>query len=132
MGLYVSEGSASAVHTLVTRLDWDQSPLGAREQWPARLVAAWDLVSHCPVPMALLCGPSFSLLYNDAFGELLGDRHRPVAEHDGGAALVVPGDDAARDAESGLHAHGSGTSRARASPITRPGSWSGASGCVSQ
>ena len=88
MGLYVSEGSASAVRTLVTRLDWDQSPLGAREQWPARLVAAWDLVSHCPVPMALLCGPSFSLLYNDAFGELLGDRHPYAFGHE--AAEVVP------------------------------------------
>ena len=75
MGLFVSEGSAFAVRNLVTRLDRDQTVLGAREQWPARLSAAWDLVVGCPVPMALLCGPSFSLLYNDAFGELLGDRH---------------------------------------------------------
>ena len=75
MGLFVSEGSAFAVRSLVTRLDRDRTPLGAREQWPARLAAAWDLVVGCPVPMALLCGPSFSLLYNDAFGELLGDRH---------------------------------------------------------
>lgn len=69
----------------MTRLDWDQSPLGPREHWPSRLAGAWDLVVACPVPMALLCGPSFCLLYNDAFAEFLGDRHpsslgRPAAE----------------------------------------------------
>ncbi|GAB3435927.1 hypothetical protein GCM10027517_05360 [Phycicoccus ginsengisoli] len=63
------------MRTLVTRLDWDQTPLGAREGWPTRLTAAWDLVARCPVPMALLCGESFALLYNDAFADILGDRH---------------------------------------------------------
>ena len=71
----MSEGAKSGVRLVAAQVDWSSTPLGAREKWPARLDAAWSVVLESPVPMALLCGDQLCLLYNDAFGELLGARH---------------------------------------------------------
>ena len=48
MGLYVSEGSASAVHTLVTRLDWDQSTLTHEPQSLGQAAHMWTRTSLRP------------------------------------------------------------------------------------
>jgi serine phosphatase RsbU (regulator of sigma subunit)/anti-sigma regulatory factor (Ser/Thr protein kinase) len=61
--------------TLAAQGDWSQTGLGEPARWPVRLRNAWELVLDCPLPMALLCGPDFLLLYNDAFARLLGTKH---------------------------------------------------------
>ena len=63
---------------LTARWEWSQTPLGEQADWPVQLRDAWELVLGCPVPMALLCGPDFVMLYNDAFSRLLGTKH-PMA-----------------------------------------------------
>jgi serine phosphatase RsbU (regulator of sigma subunit)/anti-sigma regulatory factor (Ser/Thr protein kinase) len=45
------------------------------DQWPTELLSAWEFVVQCPLPVALLCRPDLTMLYNDAFGELLGTKH---------------------------------------------------------
>lgn len=55
------------------------------ETWDPGLRAVLDLVLASPVAMALALGERFTLYYNSAYADLLGDRHpaadgRPVAE----------------------------------------------------
>lgn len=69
------EGRVQEVRRLADHSDWSATPLGARAQWSAALEAAWQLMVECPLPMALLCGAEFTMLYNDAFRELLGNKH---------------------------------------------------------
>ena len=60
---------------LAESLDWSATPLGARERWPAGLAAVISTILHAPVPMSLVYGPEFVLVYNDAYAGLIGDRH---------------------------------------------------------
>lgn len=67
--------TGSNTQNLIARLDWSLSPLGAAETWPQSLRTAVDIVTHSPMPMALLWGPQLTHLYNDAFARLAGDKH---------------------------------------------------------
>ena len=64
--------------------DWSQTPFGPFEAWPQSLRTAASMVLGSTLPMFLGWGPDFLLLYNDAYAEILGDRHpcqgRPVRE----------------------------------------------------
>jgi PAS domain-containing protein len=71
----VGEGRTREARRLAARSDWAATPLGPRAQWPPQLEAAWGIVLECPLPVALLCGPDFTMLYNDAFRDLLGSKH---------------------------------------------------------
>ena len=64
---------------------WAGTPLGVPESWDPAVRAVADVVLSSPVPMALLLGDDLTLLYNDGYAELIGDRHpaalgRPAAE----------------------------------------------------
>jgi hypothetical protein len=69
------QGAAHEARRLAAHWDWSSTSLGPMDQWPPELRNAWDLTVECPLPMALLCRPDFTMLYNDAFGELLGSKH---------------------------------------------------------
>jgi anti-sigma regulatory factor (Ser/Thr protein kinase) len=64
--------------TLAQSHDWRSTPLGARADWPAGLNGIVETVLSGGVPMALVLGPSFVLLYNDAYAALLGSKHPQV------------------------------------------------------
>jgi hypothetical protein len=69
---------------LVADHRWQDTALGAVASWDPALRWAVDLILACPVPMALVCGESGLLVYNDAFVTLMGDKHpaalgRPTA-----------------------------------------------------
>lgn len=56
-------------------VDWSATPLGPVEEWPRPLR---DVVRTClesPFPIALWCGPELTLVYNDAYRSVLGDKH---------------------------------------------------------
>ncbi|MEH0973250.1 SpoIIE family protein phosphatase [Micromonospora sp. CPCC 205546] len=77
--------SASATAAAVLRHDWDDTPLGPWRAWDPAVRAAAELLLASPVPMALTLGDEHLLVYNDAYAELIGDRHpeavgRPAAE----------------------------------------------------
>jgi serine phosphatase RsbU (regulator of sigma subunit) len=66
-------------------VDWARTPLGAPAQWSATLRNAVDLTLNTRFPVTLLWGPEFVLLYNEAYAQLIGDKHpaalgRPARE----------------------------------------------------
>jgi hypothetical protein len=56
-------------------LDWSATSLGALSQWPERLVQTVRLVLPSPMPMMLWWGEKLVQIYNDAYGQLLGNKH---------------------------------------------------------
>lgn len=71
----VVDVGTQGTRALAAHTDWAATATGAADQWPAALLAAWDLALDSLVPTALLVGPRRVLLYNDAFAERLGTRH---------------------------------------------------------
>jgi PAS domain S-box-containing protein len=60
--------------SIAGRQDWAATPLGPAEEWPQSLKTAASIVLGSAVPMFLAWGPDLLLLYNDGYGEILGDR----------------------------------------------------------
>lgn len=57
------------------RVDWAATPLGPVSSWSPALLGAVDLVLHSRNPVTLIWGPEFVLLYNEAYVQILGDKH---------------------------------------------------------
>ncbi|HEX7746950.1 MAG TPA: ATP-binding SpoIIE family protein phosphatase [Micromonosporaceae bacterium] len=55
--------------------DWTATPFGPREGWDPALRAVVDLVLSSPVAMSLAYGEDLTMVYNDAYAQLLDDRH---------------------------------------------------------
>jgi PAS domain-containing protein len=55
--------------------DWSASPLGAPETWPQALRSSASLMLGSKFPMFVAWGPELGFLYNDAYAEILGDKH---------------------------------------------------------
>ena len=54
---------------------WSNSPLGAPEHWPQPLKTLASVMLTANQPMFLAWGPERTLLYNDAYSEILGNKH---------------------------------------------------------
>jgi anti-sigma regulatory factor (Ser/Thr protein kinase) len=67
-------GRPDALSLVVTH-DWAATPLRARESWSPALRAVVDLILSSPVAMALAYGEDLTLVYNDAYAQLIGDLH---------------------------------------------------------
>lgn len=70
---------------LIRARDWAATPLGPLAAWPQSLRSALGLCLGARIPLGVYWGERLLLLYNDAFRELIGDRHpralgRPAAE----------------------------------------------------
>jgi hypothetical protein len=59
----------------VRETDWSQTPLGDYDSWPVCLRTSLSLVLNAKGIAALYWGEQQWLLYNDAYGLALGDRH---------------------------------------------------------
>ncbi|MFC4729701.1 PAS domain-containing protein [Coralloluteibacterium thermophilus] len=55
--------------------DWSGSPLGPPDAWQPALQTLAGLVLQSKFPMFLAWGPELGLLYNDAYGVILGAKH---------------------------------------------------------
>ncbi|MEG4805534.1 MULTISPECIES: ATP-binding protein [unclassified Microcoleus] len=55
--------------------DWSQTSLGAIEAWPQSLKSLVKTLLTSRYPMVLTWGPEFAQFYNDAYSELIGDKH---------------------------------------------------------
>lgn len=55
--------------------DWSASPLVAPEFWPPCLRSAVSLMLASKFPMFVAWGPELGFLYNDAYAEILGEKH---------------------------------------------------------
>lgn len=60
---------------LVRSMDWSKTPLGAYSDWPQSLRSSLSMVLNTKGIAALYWGPDQWLLYNDAYGVALGERH---------------------------------------------------------
>ncbi|MGI4949501.1 MAG: hypothetical protein ACRYHC_12555 [Janthinobacterium lividum] len=58
--------------------DWLATPMGPPEQWPVALKALLGVMVDGNQPMFIVWGAEQTLLYNDGYVDLLGDKH-PVA-----------------------------------------------------
>ncbi|WP_041929305.1 hybrid sensor histidine kinase/response regulator [Methylorubrum extorquens] len=55
--------------------DWSRSPLGPLEAWPAPLRMAVSLMLNSAFPMFIAWGRELGFIYNDAYAEILGNKH---------------------------------------------------------
>ncbi|MDB5684143.1 MAG: domain S-box protein [Sphingomonas bacterium] len=63
------------VGALMQARDWSVSALGVPSAWPQSLRSVVDLVLGSKFPMFVAWGEELSLLYNDAYVEILGAKH---------------------------------------------------------
>ncbi|MBP2232706.1 signal transduction histidine kinase [Azospirillum agricola] len=56
-------------------LDWSRTPVGPVDGWPQSLRATVRTLLASRYPMILTWGPHFTQFYNDAYAELIGDKH---------------------------------------------------------
>jgi len=59
----------------VDEFDWAATPLGPTKNWSQSLKWSVELVLASGFPMSVRWGPDLIMIYNDAYGALLGDRH---------------------------------------------------------
>ena len=64
-----------AVRALARETDWSSTPLGPVETWPRTLRDVVRMCLDSPFPMNLWCGDELVLIYNDAYVQVLGDKH---------------------------------------------------------
>lgn len=69
---FSGEGNVKA---LLRAHDWSDFPIGPPEKWPSALKATVALMLDSNLPMRLLWGPELRLLYNDAYTEILLQKH---------------------------------------------------------
>ncbi|MDQ2892028.1 MAG: PAS domain-containing protein [Pseudomonadota bacterium] len=55
--------------------DWSMSPLGSPDDWPPSLRAIVALMLTSRFPMFVAWGRELSFLYNDAYADILGEKH---------------------------------------------------------
>ncbi len=63
------------VARLVRERDWTGTALGPVSDWPYALRIAFDIALGVQTPIGIYWGPDFNLVYNDAFVQLIGNRH---------------------------------------------------------
>lgn len=69
----------------IRAFDWSRTPLGPMESWPDQLRFAVSLCERSGSGSAVYWGPDLTVIYNDAFADMLGDRRfellgRPARE----------------------------------------------------
>jgi len=60
---------------LMRSLDWSQTPVGAAQSWTQSLKSLVKTLLTSRYPMVLTWGAEFTQFYNDAYSELIGDKH---------------------------------------------------------
>ncbi|MFW6357532.1 MAG: PAS domain-containing protein, partial [bacterium] len=60
---------------LIRSNDWSKTPIGPIEQWPQTLLTNLATILESPIPQFICWGRELTMVYNDAYIELLGDNH---------------------------------------------------------
>lgn len=60
---------------LIRTFDWSQTPLGAISTWPHSLQSALGICINSNFPIAIYWGPELTLIYNDAWSPIPGNKH---------------------------------------------------------
>lgn len=59
----------------IATFDWQSTILGDAERWPQSLITALGIMLENKLPMSIVWGPQLVQFYNDAYIDILGDRH---------------------------------------------------------
>jgi len=59
----------------IAEYDWSATSLGPSESWPQSLVSILTTILECKFAMYLIWGKDFIQFYNDAYIEILGNKH---------------------------------------------------------
>jgi PAS domain S-box-containing protein len=59
----------------IRNFDWQNHPLGVPPQWPAALQTATAIMLSAKQAMFVAWGADHAMLYNDAYAQILGDKH---------------------------------------------------------
>ena len=65
----------SEMAKLIVNKDWSSTPLGPIKQWPEALKTAASICLNSNFPIAIVWGLEYSLLYNNGYFPLCGDKH---------------------------------------------------------
>src|SRR3954468_21798967 len=65
----------SEVAVLCRNTDWSATSLGPPDTWSPALRTVVRTALESPFPINLWCGPELTLIYNDAYRAVLGDKH---------------------------------------------------------
>lgn len=60
---------------LLRSCDWTATSLGRIDQWPSHLRATVNLCLNSPFPMMISWGKELVMIYNDAYREIIGQKH---------------------------------------------------------
>ncbi len=67
--------AAGSMAPLLATFDWQTSSLGHPDTWPQSLRSAASICMGAKYPIAIYWGPDLSLIYNEAWSEIPGDKH---------------------------------------------------------
>jgi serine phosphatase RsbU (regulator of sigma subunit) len=67
--------AAGPLRAAYDAVDWATTSLGPADTWGPTLRSTLDVMLHTRFPMTLFWGPEFVLIYNDAYAELIADKH---------------------------------------------------------
>ena len=65
----------ATLRALIGAHDWRGSPLGHPDDWPPQLATAVAMALDSALPMFIAWGSDLRMLYNDAYVQMLGERH---------------------------------------------------------
>jgi serine phosphatase RsbU (regulator of sigma subunit) len=68
-------GAAGSLRSAYSTVDWAATLLGPVSGWSRALRAAVDVALHTRFPVTLFWGPEFVMVYNEAYVELIGNKH---------------------------------------------------------
>jgi len=71
----------------IDELDWAATPLGPRSEWPLSLQAVVKMALGSKFPQAIVWGPAYTTIHNDAFLPILDEKPSAIADD----FQVVPG-----------------------------------------
>ncbi|KAK2059199.1 hsp90-like protein [Colletotrichum caudatum] len=66
---------------MVDSVDWSATPLGPMDRWPSLLHQSYSQILCNSQPTAIYWGNSFTAVYNEAYGEMIGARHPDLMGH---------------------------------------------------
>jgi hypothetical protein len=73
---------STPVGRLMAATDWAATPIGPASGWSRTLRVLTRSVQSSRYPMLLLWGEEYTQIYNDAYSELIGDRHPAAMGND--------------------------------------------------
>lgn len=86
---------SGGMSNLIRTYDWESSSVGTPDQWPQSLHSAVNIALSSGFPIAIYWGQDFTMIYNDAWSAIPGDKHP--------WALGKPGKEVWPEIWEGLH-----------------------------